>query len=79
MVKKAAILTVAALMVTSPVFESTAQAQRRSRGDVGGRGSMPKVGDLLPDVEAFDSNGKPFSLRLKTKGRHAVVVFGCLT
>ena len=40
---------------------------------------FPRVGDDLPDVTAFDENGKPFPLKQKLKGKHAVIVFGCLT
>ena len=40
---------------------------------------LPLQGKDLPDVSAFDSEGKPFALHQKLKGRHAVIVFGCLT
>ncbi|GAB4144730.1 MAG: hypothetical protein Tsb009_16550 [Planctomycetaceae bacterium] len=38
----------------------------------------PKVGAQLPDLSAFDANGKPFKLS-QLKGSHSVIVFGCLT
>ena len=40
--------------------------------------SAPAVGSLLPDITVYDSRGKEFPLR-RIKGRHAVIVFGCLT
>ncbi|HUG93299.1 MAG TPA: hypothetical protein VML55_20830 [Planctomycetaceae bacterium] len=40
--------------------------------------TAPDVGELLPDVAAFDADGQP--LRLSSlKGSHTVLVFGCLT
>jgi len=33
----------------------------------------------LPDVTAHDESGAQFSLRQQLKGRHGVIVFGCLT
>ena len=38
----------------------------------------PKVGKLLPDLEAFDENGQPFRLS-SLQGNYTVLVFGCLT
>lgn len=38
----------------------------------------PKVGQLLPDVSAYDADGKPFKLS-SLKGQYTVLVFGCLT
>ena len=38
----------------------------------------PKVGQLLPDVSAYDADGKPFKLS-SLKGQYTVMVFGCLT
>ncbi|MDP7655313.1 MAG: hypothetical protein QF706_04520 [Roseibacillus sp.] len=40
---------------------------------------MPKAGSLIPDISVFDAEGRSFALREKLKGRHAVIVFGCLT
>lgn len=43
-------------------------------------GSAPiKVGSELADVTAYLEDGTAFPLREKLKGKHAVVVFGCLT
>ena len=33
---------------------------------------------VMPEVSAFDSEGKPFQLS-STRGKHTVIVFGCLT
>jgi len=40
---------------------------------------MPKVGSLIPEIRLFNAQGGSFPLREKLKGRHAVIVFGCLT
>lgn len=40
--------------------------------------NTPKIGEPLPNLSAFDSNGKPFKLS-SLKGEYAVLVFGCLT
>ena len=62
----------AALLLTV----STVSAQSpRGRGWFSGG---PKVGDALPDVVAFDADGKEFSLKA-LRGHYSVLVFGCLT
>ena len=38
----------------------------------------PAVGELLPDVDAVDGEGRPFRLS-SLRGSHTVLVFGCLT
>lgn len=38
----------------------------------------PMIGQLLPDVSAYDADGKPFKLS-SLKGQYTVLVFGCLT
>lgn len=40
--------------------------------------SLPSVGDQLPDVSAFDEDGREFSLS-ELRGDYSVLVFGCLT
>ena len=57
---------------------------RRGRGGPGGRGGggpfAPfELGDVIPDVSAYDDAGKKFALRERVKGKYSVVVFGCLT
>jgi cytochrome oxidase Cu insertion factor (SCO1/SenC/PrrC family) len=38
----------------------------------------PLVNMVAPDVEVFDEQGNPFQLA-QSRGKHTVVVFGCLT
>ena len=65
-------LLLALLMIpTAAVF---AQGPRKKSNQ-----PLPLQGKDLPDVTAFDSEGKPFALHRKLEGRHAVIVFGCLT
>jgi hypothetical protein len=57
-----------------------AQEQERSKGKgKGDSGPLPLQGKNLPEVIAFDAAGQPFPLAQKLKGRHGVIVFGCLT
>ena len=42
------------------------------------RPSTPDVGDSLPDITGYDSQGQPFNLS-HLKGSYTVLVFGCLT
>ena len=59
---------------------ASAQRKRPSRGGglSGNFAKGPAVGEKLPDVAAFDVNGKPFRLS-SLKGSYTVLVFGCLT
>lgn len=41
-------------------------------------GGLPRVGSQLPDVSAFDAEGRPFALS-ELRGEYSVLVFGCLT
>jgi len=41
-------------------------------------GSRPEVGQPLPDMTVYDSQGKEFKLS-SLKGDYSVLVFGCLT
>ena len=50
----------------------------RSRASSGFGRSAPKIGDSLPEVSAFDAEGKEFNLS-SLKGHYTVLVFGCLT
>lgn len=67
------------------------QARGGQRPGGGGGGSRPgtpgsstletaglKVGQQLPDVTIHDAKGKPFRMA-DLKGKHSVIVFGCLT
>ncbi len=60
------------------VFHAVAIGQGRDHGR-GSDENMPQVGSLIPDITVVDSQGREFPLREKLKGRHAVLVFGCLT
>ena len=40
--------------------------------------TLPRVGDRLPVVTAYDANGREFSLT-ELRGEYSVLVFGCLT
>ena len=57
---------------------AAAQGPDRSKGKAKGR-SLPLEGKNLPDVTAYDADGEEFPLIQKLKGRHGVIVFGCLT
>ncbi len=69
---------VPALLAVSFVFQAVAAGQGSERRRGGGE-NMPKVGGLLPEISVVDAQGESFPLREKLKGRHAVIVFGCLT
>lgn len=66
----------------------TAQPGRGQRGGGGSRPGTPgsssleraglKLGQKLPDLTVFDEHGGKFRLA-DIKGKHTVVVFGCLT
>lgn len=51
----------------------------QERGPKGKGSPMPLQGEALPDVSGFDEEGNAFPLQQKLKGRHGVIVFGCLT
>ena len=61
----------ATLITILSLCGSAALAQRNS-------GSLPRVGTLLPNVSAFDEEGKQFELS-ELRGEYSVLVFGCLT
>jgi len=67
-----------ALLLITLVVQAVAQGQGRE-GRRGGDENMPQVGNLIPEVSVVDAQGANFPLREKLKGRHAVIVFGCLT
>lgn len=41
-------------------------------------GTLPLQGKQLPDVKAWDAEGREFSLS-ELRGEYSVLVFGCLT
>ncbi len=53
-----------------------AQGRRAAEHDFQNR--SPRVGDPVPNLTAYDAQGKPFPLS-KLKGSYTVLVFGCLT
>lgn len=61
----------------SLLLSSSLPAQERASK---GKGQpMSLQGEQLPDVSGFDEAGDPFPLVQKLKGKHGVIVFGCLT
>lgn len=82
------LLVVMALMQAGDVFaQRPPQKRPGERGSGGGPGSAGsstlersglKVGQKMPDVTIHDENGEKFPLS-RVKGKHAVLVFGCLT
>ncbi len=66
------LMTVAIALATVLVPVSRGFAQRS-----GGAG-LPQVGSVLPDLRAFDDQGREFSLA-ELRGEYSVLVFGCLT
>jgi len=59
-------------------FLTNTHAQRSSSK---GRdsGPLPIQGEQLPELTAYDEDGEAFSLKQRLKGKHGVIVFGCLT
>lgn len=72
---KCVAITTALLMACSLQSVVLGQDRQNRRGGE----KMPPVGSLAPDISVFDAEGRSFALREKLKGRHAVIVFGCLT
>lgn len=66
------------LMGTAPAL-----AQRPDRaGSRGGREASIaglKIGDLAPDVQIYDEQGKAHAFRDVLKGHTTALIFGCLT
>ena len=65
------------VLLTSMLPACMAQPGGRSNGGRSGS-SLPRVGTQLPDVSAFDEDGREFSLS-ELRGEYSVLVFGCLT
>jgi cytochrome oxidase Cu insertion factor (SCO1/SenC/PrrC family) len=89
MTKVRTLLTVAAL-----VAMTTGAAQAQDRGGRGGRGGdgdnqrggmpkmlregSPQIGQTIPNVTIYDARGNEIEIHA-LKGKHKVIVFGCLT
>lgn len=76
-----AVASLSLCIASQCVMALPAAAQRGNlpRGDAAfGGGAFPAVGSVLPDVSAFDEQGKPFSTK-SLRGSYTVLVFGCLT
>lgn len=65
-----------------PGERGTGKVHGGGRTDRAGSSSLEqaglKVGQQMPDVTIYDENGEKFPLG-RVKGKHAVLVFGCLT
>lgn len=68
-------------LALSLAFPTISHAQNEARGK-GAKQQFNigkiRVGDVLPDIVAFDPDGKEFKLS-SLRGQHTVLVFGCLT
>ncbi len=70
-------LAIALFLLTSAA--SIAQGPAGSERGKSKGGALPIEGKMLPELTAFDESGTEVQLNQKLKGRHAVIVFGCLT
>lgn len=66
------------LALTAAHGQPPAGESPRERVDRAFERNAPAVGASLPDVAAYDADGRVFRLS-SLKGRPAVLVFGCLT
>lgn len=67
----------AVLLGIAAVTAEPAAAQRQ-KSDKAFERQSPGIGEPMPDVTAYDAEGRPFRLR-DLKGHYTVLVFGCLT
>lgn len=74
------------LMAANLAFSQQTRQRRPSRGG-GGPGTPGsstleraglKLGQTMPDISIHDADGKEFRMT-DLKGKHSVIVFGCLT
>lgn len=75
MIHRAFTVVIAALCLATTV---PAAAQEANKADDAFTQRSPRVGEPIPDLVAFDADGKPFPLS-KLRGNYTVLVFGCLT
>ena len=67
-----------ALIILASLVPTIADAQPGRGGFRGPSLSELELGREFPDVTAFDEDGKEFSIK-SLRGKHVVLVFGCLT
>ncbi len=65
-------------IAVSLLMGSQVSAQRRGRSSPRFSLNALQIGDMLPDITVFDSEGKELPLR-SLKEHYTVLVFGCLT
>ena len=72
--------TASLLLILAITCTAAAQRPRGGRGGMAARfeQNSPKIGAQLPDISAYDENGKKLKLR-SLRGHYSVLVFGCLT
>ena len=71
---------VSLVCLLSPAY-AWAQQQKKEFETSGNEGFLKRssfIGKDSPDVEVYDADGIPFRLA-QSRGKHTVVVFGCLT
>ncbi|MAS92334.1 MAG: hypothetical protein CMO55_03990 [Verrucomicrobiales bacterium] len=66
-------------LCTLLALSTASVSAQRPGGKAKDTGPLPLLGKELPDVSAYDETGEPFALRQRLKGKHGVIIFGCLT
>lgn len=70
--------TLVALIAVASANPGWGQAQQRRMSEEQFAEKSPKVGEVLPNVKAFDEQGRPVELK-DLRGKYTVLVFGCIT
>lgn len=70
-------LLAAVLVALAGPAEALAQ-KGKGKSDADFLKEKPSVGDVIPDVTAYDPSGKEVKTS-SLRGHHTVLVFGCLT
>lgn len=60
------------------LLPALANAQRAKRNEDEFINEKPLIGDTLPDLVVYDTNGKEVSTK-SLRGHYTVLTFGCLT
>ncbi|MEM9016243.1 MAG: hypothetical protein AAGC68_04465 [Verrucomicrobiota bacterium] len=63
-----------ALVLSLPLSIGLAQKGGKGKGQ-----ALSIEGEVLPDLVAVSDSGEDVPLRKALKGKHGVIVFGCLT